>query len=129
MEPRGLSVGTPQLFSCVCTNYFCRCVSGHFHEPIRFKVKDKEHTLGSVTVPISGLGNSPNKFWLPLQPHKRASDVHGSLQLSCWITSNGEQSKGNRTRATRQQETGSHYSDNEQEAEKVRDAMPKDTCR
>ena len=90
-------------------------------------MKDKEHTLGSVTVPLSGLGNSPNKFWLPLQPHKRASEAHGSLQLSCWVRSDGEESRGTRKTtgscATSDiQEAGPH-SDTEPEAEKVCNAM------
>lgn len=106
---------------------FCRSISGHFHEPIRFKVKDKEHTLGLVTVPIAGLGSSPSKFWLPLQPHKRASEVHGSLQLSCWVTRNGEQSTGSKTTGScdtrdSQRDTGPH-SDTDMEEEKVGGSM------
>lgn len=62
-------------------------VSNQAQEPIRFKVKDREHTLGTVTVPLSGLSSSPNKLWLPLQPHKKTSEVHGSLQVGCWVTS------------------------------------------
>lgn len=62
-------------------------ISSHFQEPVRFKVKDREHTLGSVTMPLSELSNSPNRLWLPLLPHKRASEVHGSLQVGCWVTS------------------------------------------
>ena len=79
-------------FALVCESVKCHCrsICSHFNEPIRFKVKDKEHTLGSVTVPIAGLGSSPSKIWLPLQPHKRASEVHGSLQLGCWVASDGE---------------------------------------
>ena len=49
-------------------------------------MKDKEHTLGSVLVPVAELKSSPKKLWLPLQPHKKASEAHGSLQLSCWVT-------------------------------------------
>lgn len=66
---------------------FSSHISSHFQEPIRFKVKDREHTLGSVSIPLSELSNSPNRLWLPLQPHKRASEAHGSLQVGCWVTS------------------------------------------
>lgn len=68
-------------------------ISSHFQEPIRFKVKDKEHTLGTVTVPLSGLSSSANKLWLPLQPHKKASEVHGSLQVGCWVASCSEKER------------------------------------
>ena len=90
-------------------------------------MKDKEHTLGSVTVPLLGLGKSRNKFWLPLQPHKRASEAHGSLQLSCWVSSNGEESRGTRKTTgscanSDIREAGPH-SDTEPEAEKVCNAV------
>jgi hypothetical protein len=62
----------------------CLSVSSHSHEPIKFKVKEREHTLGTIAVPVAGLSRSRDKSWFPLQPHKRASEAHGSLQLSCW---------------------------------------------
>lgn len=43
--------------------------------------------MGSVFIPLSELSNSPNRLWLPIQPHKRASEAHGSLQVGCWVTS------------------------------------------
>ena len=52
-------------------------------------MKDREHTLGSVTVALAGLKSSPERLWLPLQPHKRAHEAHGSLQLSCWVAGSG----------------------------------------
>jgi hypothetical protein len=64
----------------------CLSVSSHSHEPIKFKVKEREHTLGTIAVPVAGLSRSRDKSWFPLQPHKRASEAHGSLQLSCWVT-------------------------------------------
>lgn len=76
-----------------------RAITGYFDEPLRFKLKDKDHTLGSVTLPVSRLGTSPSKVWLPLQPHKRASEAHGSLLLSCWVTNNSTTS-GTRTLAS-----------------------------
>ena len=69
-----------------CDQLLSSAILNHFQEPIRFKVKDKEHTLGVVTVALFGLPSSPNKQWLPLQPHKKASKAHGSLQVACWAT-------------------------------------------
>lgn len=70
-----------------CKYCFFSPISSHFQEPVRFKVKDREHTLGSVSIPLSELSNSPNRLWLPIQPHKRAIEPHGSLQVGCWVTS------------------------------------------
>ena len=98
MEPRGFNVSS---WPAYILTTFCllqlryillpSSISNNFQEPIRFKVRDKEHTLGTVAVPLSGLTSSPNKLWLPLQPHKKASEVHGSLQVGCWVSSYSEQ--------------------------------------
>ena len=77
----------------ILLQYISSSISSHFQEPIKFKIKDKEHTLGSVSVPVPGLPTSPNKQWLPLQPHKRASEAHGSLQVGCWVSSSGSGEK------------------------------------
>lgn len=90
MEPRSLLVSFALCIILVIMYDFFSSISSHFHEPIRFKVRDKEHTLGSVSVPIAGLTGSPNKQWLPLQPHKRSSDAHGSVLVGCWVPGSGE---------------------------------------
>ena len=68
-------------------------------------MKDKEHTLGIVTVALSGLSTAPNKQWLPLQSHKKASKAHGSLQVGCWVTEYWE--KGSAQEAQPQNSCGS----------------------
>ena len=69
------------------TYFSNRLVSSHRQEPVKFKVKNKEHTLGVVSVSLTDLSNQRNRFWLPLQPHKKGHEVHGELQVGCWVTS------------------------------------------
>ena len=62
-------------------------MSSHHQELVKFKVKNKEHTLGVVSLSLTDLSNQRNRIWLPLQPHKKGHEVHGELQVGCWVTS------------------------------------------
>ena len=72
---------------CYVSLLSCSSISSHHHEPVKFKVKDREHTLGVVSLTLSDLSNHRNKVWLPLQPHKRSHEAYGELQVGCWVTS------------------------------------------
>lgn len=91
MESRSLSVrmANNARVSTVCYTSLLphSSISSHHHEPVKFKVKDREHTLGVVSLPLSDLSNHRNKVWLPLQPHKRSHEASGELQVGCWVTS------------------------------------------
>ena len=65
----------------------CSSIPSHSQEPVKFKVKDRDHTLGSVALALAELPGSRNRLWLPLQPYKRAHEAHGSLQVGCWAVS------------------------------------------
>ena len=54
-------------------------------ERFKFKVKDKEHTIGVVKVPIATLTTVSQLTWFPLEPHKRSSEAHGELQVEYWV--------------------------------------------
>lgn len=55
-------------------------------EWFKFKVKDKEHTIGVVKVAVAALTAISQTTWFPLEPHKRSSDVHGELQVEYWLS-------------------------------------------
>ena len=55
-------------------------------EWFKFKVKDKEHTIGVVKVAVAALTTISQMTWFPLEPHKRSSEVHGELQVEYWLS-------------------------------------------
>ncbi len=61
-------------------------VPSRIHGSIKFKVRDKDHTLGVVTVSLAELSGHQHKQWLPLQPHKKSHEAHGDLLLSSWVS-------------------------------------------
>lgn len=61
-------------------------VSGRLSSTIKFKVRDKEHTLGVVQMSLSDLAHLKSKKWHPLQPHRKSHETHGELQVGCLIS-------------------------------------------
>lgn len=55
-------------------------------ERFTFKVKDKDHTIGVVKVPVTSLTTISQTTWLPLEPHKKSSEAHGDLQVEYWLS-------------------------------------------
>lgn len=55
-------------------------------EQLTFKLRDKDHTIGIVTIPLSSINRRRSEQWWPLQPYKREKEVHGELLLQCWVS-------------------------------------------
>lgn len=58
------------------------------NQTVKFKVRDKEHTLGVVLINLTTLGahRESSKKWLPLSPHKKGHDVSGELLAECFVS-------------------------------------------
>ena len=67
---------------------FCSEVNKPEKEVIKFKVKDKDHTIGVVHFPVKSLTTTPLLQWFELQPHKKGSEVYGEIliELSCNVS-------------------------------------------
>jgi hypothetical protein len=50
-------------------------------ESIKFKVKDKDHTIGTVKVPIKTLTTTPLLQWFPIEHHKKGGEVNGEILI------------------------------------------------
>jgi len=62
-------------------------VSKKPHAVIKFKIRDKDTTIGVVHIPIDGMPTMrPGQIWYPLEPYKKITVVHGELCLECWIS-------------------------------------------
>jgi len=62
-------------------------VSKKPHAVIKFKIRDKDTTIGAVHVPIDGMPTMrTGQVWHPLEPYKKITVVHGELCLECWIS-------------------------------------------
>ena len=65
----------------------CRNVTGAKPgDHLTFKLRDKDHTTGIVTVPLSSINRRRNEQWWSLQPYKREKEAHGELLLQCWVS-------------------------------------------
>lgn len=54
---------------------------------IKFKMRDKDTTIGAIHIPIDNLPTvRPGYAWYPLEPYKKITTVHGELCLECWIS-------------------------------------------
>ena len=73
---------------CQCTlcSPNCSDVTKLQKERFKFKVKDKDHTIGVVKVPVTSLTTASQTAWFPLQPHKRSSEAQGELQVEYWLS-------------------------------------------
>lgn len=58
------------------------------NQSVKFKVRDKEHTLGVVVLSLTSLGShrESSKKWLPLTPHKKGHEVSGELLVECFVS-------------------------------------------
>ena len=69
----------------------CSAILGRLTTPMKFKVRDKEHTLGVLQMTLSELTSHKGQKWYPLQPHRKSHDkrLHenqGELLVGCWIS-------------------------------------------
>lgn len=55
---------------------------------MKFKVRDKEHTLGVVIMSLASLGahRESSKKWFPLTPHKKGHETVGELLVECFVS-------------------------------------------
>lgn len=58
---------------------------------MKFKVRDKDHTLGVLQTTLFELTSHKGQKWYPLQPHKKSHDkkLHenlGELLVGCWVS-------------------------------------------
>ena len=55
---------------------------------MKFKVRDKDHTLGVASIPIHNLvrQRDVSKRWLTLVPHKKSHEAHGELLVECFVS-------------------------------------------
>ena len=53
---------------------------------IKFKVRDREHTLGIVNIDMAELTSHSNEKWYPLQPHRKSHEAHGELLIDCYVS-------------------------------------------
>ena len=66
-------------------------ILGRLTTPMKFKVRDKEHTLGVLQMTLSELTSHKGHKWYPLQPHRKSHDkrLHenqGELLVGCWVS-------------------------------------------
>ena len=61
-------------------------VAGRLHGVVKFKVRDRDHTLGVVSIPISEVPSRPGERWHGLQPHRKSHEAHGELLVKCWVS-------------------------------------------
>ena len=62
-------------------------VSKKPHSVIKFKMRDKDTTIGAVHISIDSLPTvRPGYSWYSLEPYKKVTTVHGELCLECWIS-------------------------------------------
>lgn len=62
-------------------------VSKKPHSVIKFKMRDKDTTMGAVHISIDSLPTvRPGYTWYPLEPYKKVTTVHGELCLECWVS-------------------------------------------
>lgn len=62
-------------------------VSKKPHSVIKFKMRDKDTTIGAVHIPIDSLPTvRPGYSWYPLESYKKVTTVYGELCLECWIS-------------------------------------------
>lgn len=64
----------------------CSDVTKLQKERFKFKVKDKDHTIGVVKVPLTSFTTVSQTTWFPLEPHKRSSEAHGELLVEYWLS-------------------------------------------
>ena len=71
----------------LCGYLSCRNVAGAKpSDHLTFKLRDKDHTVGIVTIPLSSINRRRNEQWWSLQPYKREKEAHGELLLQCWVS-------------------------------------------
>jgi len=67
----------------------CRTVPARNQTPtVKFKVRDKEHTLGVVSLSLTTLGphREASQKWYPILPHKKGHEAFGELLLECFVS-------------------------------------------
>ena len=65
----------------------CSDVSKKPHSAIKFKMRDKDTTIGAIHISVDSLPTvRPGYSWYPLEPYKKVTTVHGELCLECWIS-------------------------------------------
>ena len=66
---------------------FLSTVTTSEKESFKFKVKDKDHTIGSLKIPVNTAKTTAQLQWHPLEPHKKGSAAHGELLIEYWLNS------------------------------------------
>lgn len=53
---------------------------------VTFKLRDRDHTIGIVAIPLSSINRRRTEQWWSLQPYKKEKEAHGELCLQCWVS-------------------------------------------